>query len=334
MALSRLAKHVVLDIDGVLLKGGTVINGAASAIQKLADAKIPYVFVTNGGGMKEEQKARDLKKKLGIEVLPEQVILSHTPFKNLKDTHENSKVLIVGGQPRCLDVARSYGFRNACTIESIHAENPGIYCLHEAHDPDSVSHDKDAPVEAVMVFHDPVNWGLEMQVLCDVLSPHHVNTVDTPSNKQRGHIPFYVSNADVVYATDYPHPRFTQGAFVTAFQHLYQTYHNQPLQVDYCGKPYNIQYEYATQVLQQEAQRIGVHSSDTANTATAMYFGVGDNPKSDIRGANAAGPHWRSVLVRTGLFNDRNASNDSIDPAHYVCEDIVEAVQTIIDYKH
>ena len=29
---------------------------------------------------------------------------------------------------------------------------------------------------------------------------------------------------------------------------------------------------------------------------------IGDNPKSDIRGANRFGGKWKSVLVRTGIF--------------------------------
>ena len=56
---------VVFDIDGVLLKGGAVINGAKRAVAKLAEARIPFIFVTNGGGMLESTKAADLTTKLG-----------------------------------------------------------------------------------------------------------------------------------------------------------------------------------------------------------------------------------------------------------------------------
>ena len=44
---------------------------------------------------------------------------------------------------------------------------------------------------------------------------------------------------------------------------------------------------------------------------------IGDNPKSDIRGANAA--KWKSILVRTGVFK---GENDPLDPATYVVDDI------------
>ena len=45
----------------------------------------------------------------------------------------------------------------------------------------------------------------------------------------------------------------------------------------------------------------------------AQIFGIGDNPASDIRGANRAGPPWVSVLVRTGVF--RGGANSASDPA-------------------
>ena len=64
-------------------------------------------------------------------------------------------------------------------------------------------------------------------------------------------------------------------------------------------------------------------------TPPITYFGIGDNPKADIRGANNAGDHWKSVLVRTGLFNS-DTENDLEDPADIVALDILDAVSTII----
>ena len=40
---------------------------------------------------------------------------------------------------------------------------------------------------------------------------------------------------------------------------------------------------------------------------------IGDNPKSDIRGANGFGGIWKSVLVRSGIFQGKE--NDEEDPA-------------------
>ena len=59
---------------------------------------------------------------------------------------------------------------------------------------------------------------------------------------------------------------------------------------------------------------------------------IGDNPESDIAGANAKG--WTSILVKTGVFDYKAASstklgNDKKNPAKYVVEDFEEAVELI-----
>merc|ERR1712000_803538 len=57
---------------------------------------------------------------------------------------------------------------------------------------------------------------------------------------------------------------------------------------------------------------------------------IGDNPKSDICGANAMGGRWKSILVRTGCFQS-NAANDAEFPAFYVAPSVFEAIQMIIE---
>ena len=58
-------------------------------------------------------------------------------------------------------------------------------------------------------------------------------------------------------------------------------------------------------------------------------YAVGDNPKSDVRGANSAGNIWRSILVCTGVYKGGVDSNDKEDPAHYVVEGVGEAVDKV-----
>ena len=60
-------------------------------------------------------------------------------------------------------------------------------------------------------------------------------------------------------------------------------------------------------------------------------FMVGDNPRADIRGANAAGAPWTSVLVQTGVFKPSpGVPNDPVDPAALVVPSVVEAVDAIV----
>lgn len=61
-------------------------------------------------------------------------------------------------------------------------------------------------------------------------------------------------------------------------------------------------------------------------------YGIGDNPAADIRGANGAGPHWTSILVKTGVWtgSDVNQLKDTDRPA-ILCTDVYEAVNRILD---
>jgi len=57
------------------------------------------------------------------------------------------------------------------------------------------------------------------------------------------------------------------------------------------------------------------------------YYGIGDNPYSDIQGANNAGKNWTSILVRTGIFQ---GSNHHEHPADIVCDNVEDAVNWIL----
>ena len=105
-------KGVVLDIDGVLLRGGIPLPRAVEAVKLLVASQIPFVFVTNGGGITEASKAKELTKKLEVKVLEEQIILSHTPFK----------YVAAGYKEECLQVAASYGFTKAVSAKQLHEE--------------------------------------------------------------------------------------------------------------------------------------------------------------------------------------------------------------------
>jgi len=61
------------------------------------------------------------------------------------------------------------------------------------------------------------------------------------------------------------------------------------------GKPTAITYSFCETVLAKKAKEMKV---DITNT-----YMIGDNPKSDIAGANAKG--WTSILVKTGIFNGK-----------------------------
>jgi HAD superfamily hydrolase (TIGR01456 family) len=309
------AVAVALDIDGVILRGGSLISGAKDAVQLLAREKIPFIFVSNGGGIREELKADQLSAKLNVHIRKEQIILCHTPFSSLALKYGHQNVLVLG-QETCLDVARSYGYKYLFRPDDFFHHNHHILPTRKNN---RTFDGKSKPeVQAAMIFHDPVDWSLDMQVLSDVL------TKTTPGRNTVQRIPLYACNMDLVYNNEYHLPRYTQGAFLEAFQHLFQTYHQIPLQVTKYGKPFRIQYEFAEKMLQLEAQRL--HNRLGSDI---RFYGIGDNPHSDIQGANSAGDHWESMLVRTGLFQSELENHDE-HPADHVFDTVKEAVEHII----
>ena len=64
----------------------------------------------------------------------------------------------------------------------------------------------------------------------------------------------------------------------------------------------------------------------------SKFYMIGDNPQSDIAGA--IGKNWVSILVRTGVFDPKDAvasvnGNDREFPATHVVETFKDAIQLI-----
>jgi ribonucleotide monophosphatase NagD (HAD superfamily) len=65
------------------------------------------------------------------------------------------------------------------------------------------------------------------------------------------------------------------------------------------------------------------------------FYMIGDNPRSDIEGANKKG--WISILVKTGVFDPNAATsengNDRENPASYVVADMQAAVELVFELE-
>ena len=53
---------------------------------------------------------------------------------------------------------------------------------------------------------------------------------------------------------------------------------------------------------------------------------IGDNPATDIKGANEGG--WVSILVKTGVF--QGEGNDEENPALYVADNFLDSIKLIL----
>lgn len=89
------------------------------------------------------------------------------------------------------------------------------------------------------------------------------------------------------------------------------------------GKPTEATYRFVKQVLKDRFKDL---YGDAAVRLPNIYM-VGDNPESDIAGANAAG--WSSVLVHTGVY-DPQQGPPAHEPTHQA-RDVEEAVKWAIE---
>ena len=98
--------------------------------------------------------------------------------------------------------------------------------------------------------------------------------------------------------------------------------------MEYYGKPCASTYRYTEALLAEQATRLGVE-------VPTKIWGIGDNPLSDIRGANNAGEHWGSVLVRSGVWDGwkHGEANCLHDPAKIVVDDVLSAIEQILKLR-
>ncbi|KAG0195947.1 hypothetical protein BGX28_000335 [Mortierella sp. GBA30] len=302
--------NIVFDIDGVLIKGKQMIPQTRRALELLQENNVPYIFLTNGGGVRESEKAAQLTKKLGIQVNPDHLIVSHSPMRALVPKYKDSNVLVVGGTGNaCKEVAEYYGFNQVFTPKELHDFSPSV-CPTSTCTAAPVPVDKsvvqriEKPVDAVMVFHDSEDWGRDLQVCLDALVSKDgcLGTIkdsdELHSTKQS--VPIYFSNPDI---------HFT----------------GQKLEYTSFGKPMTETYKYAEALLDRIAP---LEEGSEGQPIRRTVYAVGDNPHADIAGANGYG--WNSVLVKTGVYKPKGFENHPVHPASAVVDHVEDAVRWII----
>ncbi|CAI0541925.1 unnamed protein product [Linum tenue] len=338
---------IAFDIDGVILRSESPIGGSPQALKRLYDEesgalRIPYVFLTNGGGFRESIRALELSTLLGINVSPLQVLQGHTPFKNLVQRLENELVVAVGkGEPAA--VLSEYGFKKVVSIDEYASCFPGIDPLapyknwevkqvpkHNGVSEARTSTDNicSQRVQAVFVVSDSIDWSRDIQVLCDIL-----RTGGLPG-REIGHQPqLYFAHDDLAYQAAFPSERFGLGAFRIALESIFNRIHHDPLSYTCYGKPNPFVFKNAEAVLKQLVSSCPDSGLAPDNASTAVHnferlYMVGDNPDVDIKGARQAGYPWFSILTRTGVF--KGTGNHDKFPADLVVETVEEAVDYII----
>lgn len=244
------------DIDGVILRGPEVIPEAIEAIKHLNgenkyNIKVPFVFVTNGGGKPEAARAKLLSEQLHTTITPDQIIQGHTPMKDLVGVHEN--VLVVGGVGNvCRNVAESYGFKNVYTPLDILKWNPAVSPYHDLTEEEEnctrpVDFSK-VKIDAIMVFADLRNWAADQQIILELLLSKN-GVMGTVSETFDEGPEIYFAHSDFIWATNYKLSRYGMGALQVSIAALYREHTGKELKVNRFGKPQKGTFKFANKVL-------------------------------------------------------------------------------------
>ncbi|KAH3902083.1 uncharacterized protein SCODWIG_02946 [Saccharomycodes ludwigii] len=254
----RVASYAfAFDIDGVLIRGKETIPEARKALKMLNgenkyNIKVPYIFITNGGGRSEKARCKDLSSRLGISISEDQVIQGHTPMKDLVPVYKN--VLVVGGVlDSCRKVALNYGFENVYIPLDIMKWNPCVtpyYILSDEERKiayDNVDFSK-IHIDAILVFADSRNWAADQQIILELLLSKN-GVMGTISDTFDEGPALYFAHSDFVWATDYGLSRYGMGALQVSIAALYQEHSGKELNVTRFGKPQRGTFRFAEKVL-------------------------------------------------------------------------------------
>uniref|UniRef100_A0A914VT37 Haloacid dehalogenase-like hydrolase domain-containing 5 n=1 Tax=Plectus sambesii TaxID=2011161 RepID=A0A914VT37_9BILA len=327
---------LLLDIDGVICRGKDLLPGTREGFRLLTDEtgqfKVPTVFVTNASNSLRASKADRLSELLGITITPAQVVMAHSPLKMFTDLHD--KHVLVVGQGPLKDIATMLGFTRVTRLDDLRVIFPHLDCVdfkRRRLEPYTPIQESFPPIDAVLLFGEPLHWESALQLIIDVLI-----TNGRPGSLEfkRGaitypHIPVLACNMDLLWMAEkpLPLPRFGHGTFLLCLETLYQKLTNFTLHYTaVMGKPSEITYIHAVHCIQQQARIIGMDSPTT-------LYAIGDNPESDILGANLFDRYLRDPSSAQHKLDDLDMScfEDNSDAEHRSVHDVQRCLSVLVE---
>lgn len=160
------------DVDGVLMRGKTALPGASSMLQRLKQESVPFAILTNNGGMLEKTRSKQLTDALGVEIRPEQVVLSHSAMRVAAEPFVDMPVLVLGSLAYMEVAQQELGFKQALTVRQLLQSNPDLSPYFKMLPDDCRLANMDplasavgiADIAAIFIIHDPIEWAHELQV--------------------------------------------------------------------------------------------------------------------------------------------------------------------------
>ncbi|KAG7765516.1 hypothetical protein KL946_002573 [Ogataea haglerorum] len=286
----RVASYAfAFDIDGVIVKGPETIPYAREAIKMLNgenkyNIKVPYIFVTNGGGRPESERAKELSERLGVEITEDQIIQGHTPMKDLVALYNN--VLVVGGVgDKCRKVAEGYGFKNVYIPLNVMYWNPSVTPYYTLTEEDKKVCKKDVDfsktkIDAILVFADSRNWAADQQIILELLMSKN-GVMGTVSETFEEGPPIYFAHSDFIWATNYKLSRYGMGALQVSIAALYREHTGKELKVTRFGKPQRGTFKYAEKVLKNWRQDVLEEHVEEITSAVASEYSGEDGEEEE-----------------------------------------------------
>ncbi|KAM6136914.1 haloacid dehalogenase-like hydrolase domain-containing 5 [Pterocles gutturalis] len=275
----------LFDVDGVLVRGSQAVPAARQAFQRLADSsgrlRVPVVFLTNAGNCLRSAKAQELSQALGLQVSPEQVILSHSPLRLFSQFHQ--KCMLVAGQGPVEENALKYPLLHGLR---------GALCIP-----------LQLPSYVLLLLPCPYPWHSHGQL----------------SEAQRDRkVPSLMG-------------RFGHGTFLLCLETIYKKVTGRELKYEaLIGKPSTVTYRYAEYLIKEQAEKQGWKSP------IRRLYAVGDNPMSDVYGANLYNSYLKSAhqnQVQAGVKRSPQADSPQTEDHLKLrknCNSSVESCESIL----
>ena len=293
---------IASDVDGVLYRGDITLGNSGKVIGRLkqqrqpgSEIPVPFVLLTNGGGLLESTRADFVNKKIGVPqegwLEGEDVIVCSTPFRELTPRFGDEYV-VVTGLGDILAIAHEYGFYKALTTAELASLVPEISFSSRTKRSDFEQESLRRAVQdrlgisredvlsgrvrfkAGMMWSDSVVQEEIMQIFSDLAISRdgHLGTRKLPSERQS--VSLYISNPDILYADDYAVPRYAQGPILKQLQAVHRAVYDEEIECAVYGKPTKLTFDYAEKVLQRKAEERNVEISN--------FYMIGDYPQADV----------------------------------------------------
>uniref|UniRef100_A0A8C5NQP9 Haloacid dehalogenase like hydrolase domain containing 5 n=1 Tax=Junco hyemalis TaxID=40217 RepID=A0A8C5NQP9_JUNHY len=180
-------------------------------------------------------------------------------------------------------------------------------------------------IEGVILFGEPVRWETSLQLIADVLLSNG-NPGAELQDVPYPHLPILACNMDLLWMAEAKMPRFGHGTFLLCLESIYKKVTGKELRYEaLIGKPSPITYRYAQHLIQQQAEKQGWKAP------IRHLYAVGDNPMSDVYGANLYNSYLKSAQqnqVQAGQKRSPQAASAQAEVSLELRNDCTSSVES------